>query len=99
MIEVEERINKYGEHRWYIKGTDTLHREDGPAIIKHGHYEAWCRHNEYDRKDGPAIVYEDGKKFWWVDGFIVDTNEDFRVRANLTEEDLLIVILKYGDVR
>ena len=98
MIEIEERINEYGEHRWLIKGTLVAHREDGPAIIKPGKYQAWCLHDKYHRIDGPAIMYNDGRKFWWVDGFVVDNNEDFRIQANISEEALLVMVLKYGNV-
>ena len=99
MRDVEKVVNGFGEHKWYIKGTETLHREDGPAIIKPGHYQAWCQYGEYHRTDGPAIVYDDGRRFWWVHGFIVSSNEEFRLQANLTYEDLTMVVLKYGDVR
>lgn len=55
----ESRINEDEE---YFYCDDQLHREDGPAIIKHQYFpfgtteEHYYHHGKLDREDGPAII-------------------------------------------
>lgn len=49
------------------------HREDGPAIIPCGDgCQAWLKHGEYHRLEGPARVWDDGYEEYWIDGARVD---------------------------
>ena len=99
MTESVEYVDIYGEHRWCFAGTSVSHREDGPAIIRPNVYQAWCRYGQYHRTDGPAIMYENGKRFWWVDGKVIESNEEFQEKAKISDLDMTIMVLKYGDVR
>ncbi len=49
------------------------------------------------RTDGPAVISTHGHKFWYVDGQVCIFRETFRHRANISDEDMAILILKYGD--
>lgn len=52
----------------------------------------WCRN------DGPAIIYADGEKSWWVNGKRCESNTEFQEAANITDEDMTAIILKYGNI-
>ena len=67
MKEVELRINN-GDKRYFIKGTDILHREDGPAIEYATGTKSWCKEGKYHRLDGPAYEGYNGIKEYWIDG-------------------------------
>ena len=34
-------------------------------------YKVWLKDGEWHREDGPAIVYNDGEKEWWLDGICI----------------------------
>ena len=51
-----------------IKGTNTYHREDGPAVIYGDGTKFWYYNGKLHRKDGPAHETPDGLKEWWVNG-------------------------------
>ena len=69
-----------GEQKWYLNGK--LHRSSGkPAIITNDRREYWENgvrsRIEYINEEGrihrvkaPAIVYDDGRKFWYQNGRI-----------------------------
>ncbi len=67
MIEVEKNT-EHNQTLYYIKGTEILHREDGPAVITWDESEMWYINNKLHRVDGPAIEWSDGTKEWWVNG-------------------------------
>jgi hypothetical protein len=69
MVEVERIYMDLGFEltHWYIKGTDILHREDGPAI-ESSSCKQWFLNGKRHRADGPAIEWKDGSKEWWLNG-------------------------------
>jgi|ERR1035437_765537 hypothetical protein len=54
------RVDSYGNKRWFKEGTDTLHREDGPAYEDIIGNKQWFLNGMRHRVDGPAVVYSDG---------------------------------------
>jgi hypothetical protein len=82
MIEVKEITNIY-QTIWLIKGTDTLHREDGPAIEWDGGTKEWWINGKRHREDGPAVIYWHGLKEWCLNNNLYTKEEWFN---NLTEE-------------
>jgi hypothetical protein len=54
--------------RWFIKGTDMLHREDGPAMIVSNDdgttTEHYCRFGRLFRLDGPALINSKIKSYY-----------------------------------
>ena len=74
MIEVEN-ITKINRTFYYIKGTEILHREDGPAAIYDGGTNAWYANGRCHREDGPAVIYSDGELEWWLNGNFFKTKE------------------------
>lgn len=46
----------------------TLHRLDGPAAIEAGFSECWFKDGVRHRVGGPAVIYSNGEKEYWVEG-------------------------------
>ncbi len=40
-------------------------------IEQENEYKVWLKDGEWHREDGPAIVYNDGEKEWWLDGICI----------------------------
>lgn len=53
---------------YFKKGTDILHREDGPAVIWKDGSKEWRINGKLHREDGPAIEFADGSTLWWLNG-------------------------------
>ena len=47
---------------------DTLHRLDGPAVIRKNGDQYWMKGGYLHREDGPAIICEDGYQCWYFEG-------------------------------
>lgn len=79
MIEIEKRTPYDDYHDWVIKGTNKIHREDGPARIWSDGSEEWWINNELHRIDGPAIIYHmkltrSTEYYWYIGGVELDRN-------------------------
>jgi len=46
---------------------------------------------------GPAII-ADGEPLWCVHGKIYTNFKDFQIAANLSDDEMTIIILKYGNI-
>ena len=90
-------ISVNGTQEWHINGD--LHRIDSPAIIDADGHKEWWVDGVLHRKNGPAIIYSTGRKAWYVNGILYIDNESFQKAANLTDEDMLMITLKYGSVK
>ena len=55
-----------GDDCWY-RGK-SLHREDGPAVIKKDGTKLWYKYDKLHREDGPAILYDVGATIWVING-------------------------------
>ncbi len=49
------------------------------------------------RTDGPAITYSNGMIRYYYDGRWIHDSELFILLTNMTEEDFLALVLKYGE--
>lgn len=70
MVDVVPVVCADGITRWYIKGTEILHREDGPAVVAPGHFVSYYIDGKEHRDDGPSVVWEDGFQGWSKHGKI-----------------------------
>ena len=68
MEEVELKIDEFGTKRYFIKGANILHRENGPAVEGANGYKVWYQYDKRHRLDGPAIEWSDGYKEYWING-------------------------------
>ncbi len=68
--QLEVRKNHAGRFGtfYFIKGTNKLHREDGPAVEAVNGDKEWYIDGKLHREDGPAIEYKHGDKEWYIDG-------------------------------
>jgi hypothetical protein len=74
------------------------HREDGPAVIWENGLQEWYNDGVLHREDGPA-VYITGHQSWYLNDNQYTDNKTFQLAANLSDEDMLAMILKYGNVK
>ena len=52
---------------------------------------------EPHRLDGPALISEDGKPLWYINGTSYRKFSDYQIAANLSENDITMIKLKYGE--
>jgi len=67
MIEIEKKV-LLNRVVFYIKGTNILHREDGPAVEAADGAKKWLINGKLHREDGPAVIFENGTVEWYLDG-------------------------------
>jgi hypothetical protein len=82
MLKIEKKVDSLGIF-YCIRGTDVLHREDGPASEGYNGTKEWYKEGELHRDDGPAIICEDGTTAWYLNGLYYSKEEWF---GNLREE-------------
>jgi hypothetical protein len=51
------------------------------------------------RTDGPAVIYEDGFQMWFINDKSYCDNKSFQKAADISDEDMIAMVLKYGDVK
>ena len=68
MEKYDVRVDEAGTVRYFKKGTDQLHRLDGPAIEFANGTKSWCQNGKLHRLDGPAVEYVNGTKYWYQNG-------------------------------
>lgn len=93
---VDPVIDSFGNKYWETPESG-YHRIGGPAIIHPDGTEEWWVDNKRHRIDGPAFVSADDY-IWCVNGRVYVSNVAFQEAANLTDEDMAVIILKYGNV-
>jgi hypothetical protein len=92
-------VDRFGTTRYFNKNKNRYHREDGPAIIYPDGSEEWLVKGAFHRTDGPAVIYiDDSICNWYIKGTIFYNNKSFQGAANLNDEGMIAMILKYGDV-
>jgi hypothetical protein len=60
-----------------IKGTDLLHREDGPAVEWKNGMKEWWINGKRHRDDGPAVTSSNGAIFRYFNGSHFSTKESW----------------------
>jgi hypothetical protein len=68
VIEVEKKVSKWlGKTVYVKKGTNILHREDGPAVIWNDGDEVWYFEGNVHREGGPAKIMK-AYEAWYKHG-------------------------------
>ena len=52
----------------------------------------------YHRLDGPARISASGIKEWYVNDTLYKNNKAYQKAVGLSDEDMAVIILKYGNV-
>lgn len=89
--------NNHGLEIWAVYGK--YHRIDGPAYIGHDGYLAWWIGGARHRIDGPAEIFGDGTQRWCLYDITITNADAFKVIAGLTDEQITLLTLKYGEIR
>jgi hypothetical protein len=55
----------------------------------------WYQHGEFHRDDGPAIIYANGHKSWWLNNERF-TFERWLDEVDISEEQKVMIKLQYG---
>ena len=53
----------------------------------------------YHRLDGPAIEYADGGYRWYIKDEIFYNFNDFQKAGVLSDSDIMVLRLKYGEIK
>jgi hypothetical protein len=69
-----------------------------PQIDENGHQKWYNRTGKLHREDGPAVIYNNSYTRWFLNDVRYTSNKSFQEAANLTDEDMTAMILKYGNV-
>lgn len=78
---------------------DRYHREDGPAIVMTNGTRMWYDHGRLHRTDGPAVMLAGGMNSWYIYHQRITDWQSFQHFTNCTNEELSLLILKYGDIK
>jgi len=69
VIETERRFYEFSRSTVYlIKGTNMLHRDDGPAVEYISGLKEWWINGKLHRDDGPAVINPKMSMEWYKDG-------------------------------
>jgi hypothetical protein len=78
---------------YYHKSGHIIHKHVNDGITVQGSYEA------LHRLDGPAFESPYGDHAWWINNIHFTNFKDFQAAGNLTDDQMTILKLKYGDIK
>jgi hypothetical protein len=91
-------IDPVGIKRWH-SDDGGLHRLDGPAIEYPDGDESWYINDQLHRLDGPARNHPVSRNIGWhIHGVRYYNFKDFQIAGNLSDNDITILKLKYGEL-
>ena len=67
----------------YLRG-GALHCEDGPAHVEPSGAETWLQNDREHRDSGPAVIFSNGAREYWLRGRRVQKSEWRKLRARTT---------------
>lgn len=90
----------------YRDGDGKISRIDGPAAITYKDDKVrkveWFWRGKLHRRKGPAVTYisPTGEKVYmfYIKGNAVSTAKQYQRRARLSDEEVLSIVLKYGEI-
>ena len=66
----------------YLRG-GALHCEDGPAHVEPSGAETWLQDDREHRDSGPAVIFSNGVREYWLCGRRVQKSEWRKLRARI----------------
>lgn len=90
-------IDQFGTKKWY-NDKGQLHNENGPAVMYSDGAQFWRVNGEAHRTDGPAVINPDGSQHWYINNKKYYNNRSYQKAAGITDEDMLAITLKYGNI-
>jgi hypothetical protein len=85
-------------YKWWSDDTGGYHNKSGPAIVWEDGSQVWYINGKLHRTDGPAYIDINGHREWYVNGHAYTSDWSYQKAANLSDEDMIAVVLKYGNV-
>ena len=95
---MSKHITQYDGTQYWLNDNNLFHREDGPAIIEPDGYCEYWQDGNLHRKNGPAVEWPNGMNTWYVDGKRYTCNRTYQKAAGISDEDMAMIVLKYGNV-
>lgn len=91
-------IHADGSTEWWQLGV--LHREDGPAKDLADGEQQWWVNGTRHRLGGPAITRTmlPGSRSWWIHGKHIRSVQQYQLETKCADEDLALLILRYGGI-
>jgi hypothetical protein len=89
-------IDANGNKHWFLNGK--RHRVDGPACEWADGDKHWYLNGKCHRVDGPAYERANGDKAWYLNGKQYISNKSFQKDASLSDDDMIVLSLKYGPI-
>jgi hypothetical protein len=72
---------------------------DSPTVEMPDGFTCWMgKYGNLHRLTGPAVIRSDGSIEWWINGFRYYNFKSFQEAAKLTDDQITILILKYGAI-
>jgi len=91
-------IEWYDGELWWMNH-NRLHRTDGPAIEYPDGDESWYINGTLHRLDGPALNHPVSSIIGWhIHGVRYYNFKDFQKAGGLSDEEMCILRLKYGEI-
>ena len=91
------KIYSNSDKCWFNSKGD-YHNESGPALIcSSGVF--WYINGKSHRIDGPADMWTSGSMFWYINGKQYNDNQSYQKAAGISDEDMAMIVLKYGNVK
>jgi hypothetical protein len=53
--------------------------------------------NEFHCENGPVVILSTGEKVWFVNNNPIESNRAYQKVTKLTDEEMILMILKYGN--
>lgn len=91
------RIWCNGTKEWYLYGQK--HRVGAPAVTYEDGTEIWYEFGLRHRIDGPAYIDDTGQMEFWLDNKRLASWHEFQQYAKCSDEHILILTLKYGELK
>lgn len=73
--------------------TKTTHTIDPIGVHR------WFKYGRLHKEDGPAVIYPDGDNYWYLNNEWVRSVKEYQEKLNLSDEDMIVLILKCGDIK
>lgn len=70
----------------------------GYVHVTNSFVDFWLMDGSYHRLDGPAIINADKSHSWYVNGVPITSNNQFQRLAGISDEEMLAIVLKYGNI-
>jgi len=88
----EITISMFEDFPEYFTGIITVYIPGGPHEENTDYYKLYLKNGKYHREDGPAKIWNDGFKEWWLDHVCYGDN-----RILVESNNLIILESKIGE--